>query len=159
VLPEGADCPQSLSGAQTLAEDIQRNEIETGVFFKHVFLDMGTGLTAEALVSAINLQNRTLHLVVCAGEFQEAQKRFQSELILKFYDETKRFGDPSREQLKLIREIFQTQGVLIDPIYGVKTWSVLKREIRSLKSEPTLIIHSGGAHSIHGYNLGRVKLS
>jgi len=66
VIPEGSFMPQAVAGAATLAQDIQRNEAESGLHFGHIWLDAGTGLTAMATLLA--LPDRHYHMIELAAD-------------------------------------------------------------------------------------------
>lgn len=70
VLPEGAAHPLAIPGAASLGLDILRNEQECGVCWQHVWVDAGTGLSAQALIALWMLLGikKTVHVVGMAGD-------------------------------------------------------------------------------------------
>lgn len=70
VVPEGAAHAWALPGAATLGWDILRNEEECGVCWQHVWVDAGTGFSAQALIALWTLLGvqKTVHVVGMAGD-------------------------------------------------------------------------------------------
>ncbi len=155
VLPEGGFLPQALPGAMTLATDIARNEEELGFSFDHIFIDAGTGLSAIGLL--LGGVNALVHVLLLAdGEKQFLDKLHtfsenpSQRFVLHRPKNARSFGSVNRAVFDEIQFLAKNEGFFTDPIYSAK----LFLETRLLLSQnmiqgTKLIIHSGGAHSLH----------
>lgn len=169
VIPPGGSCEEALAGTLTLARDIVRNEKEAGVVFDHIFIDSGTGFTAQTLILAFGYMGKSthIHVVLVAGredEFELNLKRWQPKVeslipsplpyspyyTLHSPEDAASFGATNRGIFETIREIAAAEGFLTDPIYTVKLFREGKKLLPDLKGN-VLFIHSGGALTLAGF--------
>jgi len=169
-VPIGGSCKQSLPGALTLTEDIQKNERESSVTFDHIFIDAGTGFTAAALLLGLGyLERKTkTHIVQMAGgdlEFfvmlEECKSYFKdlfgmpispSEFHMHRPKKAKSFGSISREHIEFIKTMAKEEGILLDPMYNSKLFLEAKeRIIQENLTGTVLVIQSGGTLSLSGF--------
>jgi 1-aminocyclopropane-1-carboxylate deaminase/D-cysteine desulfhydrase-like pyridoxal-dependent ACC family enzyme len=172
VLPEGAACPEALPGAMSLAGDIKRNEEEINLHFNHIFIDSGSGTAAIGLLLGINLfwnagKHPNVHITLIAGteeEFSAQYLRLRDGVPelkgsvypanVHFYKPSvsSSFGSVTKTILKESLHIARQEGILIDPVYSVKHLMTAREAIlqQELKGD-ILIVHSGGALSLAGY--------
>lgn len=163
-IPEGAFMPESLAGAQTLSQDIRRNESESGIFFQHIFMDSGTGLSAiSALLDDFPIHpERKWHILLAAGTRAEFHQRLHSAIswneqltekktqpdnfILYERKAGARFGKINSEILDTVIHIARTEGILTDPVYGAPLWNLMQSVLaEQTLTGPALWIHSGGS--------------
>lgn len=163
LVREGAAQIEALWGALTLPLDIDPR-------FSRVFIEAGTGLTAQALILGFGLlqRNTVCEVLLCAGDtrsFEENLQRRRQELaaVLKrevplgpfrchVPDTARSFGSTNQAVFDEVRRTARETGVLLDPIYGAK----LMMKIRRLQSEwsadeTILMMHTGGASSLFGF--------
>jgi 1-aminocyclopropane-1-carboxylate deaminase/D-cysteine desulfhydrase-like pyridoxal-dependent ACC family enzyme len=163
VLNEGASVPQAMKGAMSLSYDIQKNEEQLGLQFQHIFIDAGTGFSAAALINGLHQIKHASHIHVLLladkeGVFSNKLKHwlgFVPENYSCFYPNTARsFGSVNQEIKNEIRRLALEEGILADPIYSAKLFHESRRYLQenSIK-ENTLIIHSGGALTLNGFDL------
>lgn len=161
ICPEGAFCKESLPGAMTLAEDIQRNEQELGIEFSDIFIDAGTGLSAMALLFGLK-KKKKVHILLLAEEekvFLEKLKALQKETGLSpapfsLYrpSKLKSFGSHSKKLFKIITRVAHEEGILLDPVYNGKMFLFLEEEREKFNlGKHALMIHSGGTLSLSGF--------
>jgi 1-aminocyclopropane-1-carboxylate deaminase/D-cysteine desulfhydrase-like pyridoxal-dependent ACC family enzyme len=166
VIPEGASCEAALPGALTLAEDLARNERETGVTFERIFLDTGTGLTTAACMLGMAARGRMplFEVVVVAGneagfEAQLARFRraFGADAPLPPYRLHRpisgaAYGAVTAEGLAFVARLARDEGVLVDPVYTGKlfqtAYALLERE---RPAGASLIVHTGGGTGLFGF--------
>lgn len=173
IVPEGADTIASLPGLMTLAKDIANQEADKT--FEHIFIDSGTGQTAIALVLGLSLlgkTNKTIHITLTAGDqatFTNKLSFYQEKLPiyfpiknperlslpkLAFYrpETAPAFGAINKTCFKQIQQLAKEEGILTDPIYGIKHFytcqSILKKNALSGQK---LIIHNGGILGLSGF--------
>ncbi len=160
VLPEGASHPWAIPGAATLGFDILENEIEAGVCWRHVWLDAGTGLTAQAVIALWSLLGveKSVHVVGMAGDeetfragVQQALDVLRSLLDCDQHEKTPRlmwyapstarsFGAINQKVRGEIARVAREEGVFLDPLYGAKLFLT---QAEHPTTEPTLLVHSG----------------
>ncbi|MCX6988018.1 MAG: pyridoxal-phosphate dependent enzyme [Chlamydiae bacterium] len=169
-VPIGSSCQESLPGALTLPWDIFKNQQHKGLCFQHIFIDAGTGFNAAALVMGLGYlhMEAKVHIVQVAGKNEDFPimlhrcQRFFKELYGKTTPlsefeilrptKARSFGSISRENIDFIREMAQSEGILLDPIYNAKLFSTAQKTIREKNlSGDILIIHSGGTLSLSGF--------
>lgn len=171
VIPEGASLFSAFIGSLTLALDIIRNENEHQLHFDHLFIEAGTGYSAAALLLAFSfIQKRThLHILQVAGreedflqtlqtlhlsfeKWLEASCPFPTFFSLLRPSTASSFGSTNQSTFQTIAEVAKTEGFFLDPIYSAKLFFEVKK---NLKQTPLnglcLIIHSGGALSLSGF--------
>lgn len=170
LVREGGAQIEALWGALTLPLDIVQQEKELGLGFTRIWVDAGTGLTAQALILGLGLSQSQIHcdVLLCAGsevEFQKDLEQRRAELALDLQREVpcasfrchrplsaRSFGATNKAVFQEIQRTAQESGVLLDPIYSAKlmmavrasqhTWSV---------EEKVLILHAGGTSSLFGF--------
>ncbi len=172
VLPEGAAHEFALPGAMSLALDIVRNEVAMGEKFEHIFLDAGTGFSAQATILAAAVLENTweFHVLLLAQSEDEFQSSLQKMRIMAekivggkirhvpvvhLYEPStaRSFGATNRAVFEQIKQVAKTHGVLLDPIYSAKLWRCGFEYIQT--HQPTancLLLHSGGALSLLGFD-------
>jgi 1-aminocyclopropane-1-carboxylate deaminase len=171
VIPEGSALPIAMLGSLSLAFDIIENEQQHNIYFDHIFIDAGTGLTAIALILAYAyLQKKTMiHVVLIAGStqtFYGTLKEYhhffthwlnEPSLLPQNYTlhhpvTAKSFGSVNTSILSEIHSIASQEGILVDPIYSAKLFATAKNIIKTINNPgSSLLIHSGGALSLNGY--------
>lgn len=170
--PEGANHKEALPGAMTIAYDIP---LETIKDLSDIFVDSGTGLTAQGLI--LGLMHRAfhtspgfeipkIHVVLIAGNQDQFMKDLRqrqeatdslhnSDLpIIEFHFPVtkKRFGGVSSEQISFIKKFAEETGIILDPLYNAKLFEKAYRFMQhEVEAHSTLVIHSGGSHAIHGF--------
>lgn len=171
VLPEGGFCDEAFPGALTLSLDIIRNEQEMTLQFNHIFLEVGTGLTACALILALHWLEHpcTIHCLLlaedqnaflnrlntCKKMFQDCLQQeisFPENFKTHLPQKTKGFGKVPKFIFSSIRQIAQKEGFLTDPIYSAKLF-VEAENILALDQYKgnALMLHSGGALTLMGF--------
>lgn len=148
VIPEGASCPQAREGALTLAADILKNEEQLKVQFSHIFVDAGTGFTANTLIEGV--AEKTVHVINLA----KSQAIMQRENV-KIYRprSAPSFGATNRVVWNEVARLAKEEGILLDPVYTAKLFYETRCIIKEQKIEgDALVIHSGGALSLLGFS-------
>jgi 1-aminocyclopropane-1-carboxylate deaminase len=170
VLPEGVCIEQALPGAMTLSTDVIRNEQENGLNFEHIFVDSGTGLQAIALILGHLLAEKKslIHVLLLADSpeiFHEKLKQFHRHLelflgrsmelpvnfVLHKPTTAASFGAVNRTIFGFVEEIARKEGFFVDPIYSGKLFYEAKKIIADQNLKNALIIHSGGALTLSGF--------
>lgn len=172
VIPEGASFFPAFPGALTLPLDIIQNEQELNLSFDHIFIDVGTGFSAAALLLgfAFMCKQTCCHLLLLADEEKDFLNNLQQ--WHQYFEEwigescpfpTKyrcwrsslapSFGSTSRAVIKFLMEIARGQGLFLDPIYSGKLFHQAKKQLEEdLNIQGNiLIIHSGGALTLIGF--------
>ena len=175
LVREGGAQPEAWLGAMSLAVDIVAQEQNLGSTFTHIFVDAGTGLTAQALLIGLALFHRhpCCEIVLCAGkpdifaaDLAEFKQKFsaQSGLDVRalppyrchFPPTAKAFGSTNQAIFAEIKRTAEESGVVLDPIYSAKLFMAARAVLPELGSQArVLLIHSGGALSLFGYPLSR----
>ncbi len=170
VISEGAQDFLAFLGALTLPLDIIRNEEHLGLSFDRIFIDVGTGLTASALLLGFQYLQKEIevHLLHLADDEEDFKKRLSSfqvqfenwvqeaipfpEFITHTPTLAPSFGSTNKAIFRFIKLIAQQEGFFLDPIYSAKLFheSKLLMESSSFTGN-TLIIHSGGALTLLGF--------
>lgn len=174
-IPLGGCMVEGLLGASTLALDILANEQEFKVCFNEIFVDVGTGITACALLLALRLfkKDTFVTFVLMAGtekEFEKTLTFFHQAMqeLLKvnferpkgyrciFPSKAKSFGSCSATILQTIHKTAYEEGIFLDPLYSSKLYLTLKEKNPSPKGK-VLWIHSGGILSLFGFQDALLK--
>lgn len=178
VIPEGASLEPALEGALTLPLDIVRNECCLNLTFDHIFIEAGTGMMASTLIHAFAAERRTCKIhVLLLGEGESAfttrlnhwqpaiAKLLTREIPInphfKLYapEHGASFGSVSASLFEEIKNIARTEGFLTDPIYSAKLFLESRRMIKEQSlTGNILIVHSGGALSLAGFQERLTKL-
>lgn len=163
LLTEGASVPQAMSGAMTLAEDIIKNETDLGLQFKHIFIDAGTGFSAAGMIHGLAKLKHTalIHVLLLADSKPVFKIKLEQWLGYKpsnykcYLPTTARsFGALNHTIKKEIKRLAMEEGILADPIYSAKLLYESRKYIELNKLEGALlIIHSGGALTMAGFDL------
>ncbi|KAL7748469.1 hypothetical protein RI367_006164 [Sorochytrium milnesiophthora] len=181
VIPEGASHPQSVPGLLTLPLSIMRNEEEERVRFDDIWVEAGTGATAAALVAGLAMLGdeipRSVHVVHCAvptsADPQQVFARDARRLLEQVDAELatigdsgsvsvrvwspvvgRAFGSVPRASVDTVRRWAERTGVLLDLVYGAKMLQTFEHWSATQDNRPrrqSLIIHSGGAQSLTGF--------
>ncbi len=171
VLPEGAAVFLAFLGGLTLPLDILRNEEDLKVEFDHLFLEVGTGWSAAALLLGLAYVKRTIfcHLLLLAN----TEKNFRSQLELIHADFelwlgekcpfpthfscessslAPSFGSTNTELFRFLIQTARSEGLFLDPIYSGKLFFHAKKKFEAnALSGNALVIHSGGALTLAGF--------
>lgn len=163
VLPEGAFCEAAFWGTTGLALDIAEREQELGVKWERIFVDAGTGLSAAGLIWGGGEQAWKVEVIGMAldeAEFKGVMEQTGTWSGKKEhlpYDchtphNAHSFGAVNQTVRSDIVLLARTLGILTDPIYSVKLFREAFRILReSPSSQPSLIVHSGGANTLPGF--------
>lgn len=171
IIPEGGQVEDSVAGLTTLALDILHNETQTGLTFKEILIDSGTGLTAASLIAAYGFLNKEAHIHVMLAAstcdaFNQILKKVKQTLetitgmpiqhmpryTLHAPTCAKAFGSTNATIFNTIKSTAYSEGVLLDPIYSSKLYLLLQKLLAAKElSGPTLFIHSGGLFSLAGF--------
>ncbi|HYX32513.1 MAG TPA: hypothetical protein VE954_05320 [Oligoflexus sp.] len=170
VVREGGAQLEALWGALSLPLDLDQQQRESGLSFSKIWIDAGTGLTAQAMIIGLGLlQSSALcEVLLCAGNqdsFTQDLERRRDELAAVLQRDiplasfrchvpslAKSFGSTNQAVFQEIARTAQDCGVLLDPIYSAK----LFMQVRETQPEWTpedrvLILHSGGTASLFGF--------
>jgi 1-aminocyclopropane-1-carboxylate deaminase len=169
ILPEGAPLFPCFLGALSLPLDILRNEKEEKISFDHIFIDVGTGYTAAALMLAFAFIEKkvTCHFLITAGteveflvtckklhgEFQQwlgQNFHFPTSFICQKPELSPSFGSTNAQTFQFIKEMARKEGFFLDPIYSAKLFYNAYAHIDKISGN-VLLIHSGGALSLAGF--------
>lgn len=160
VLPEGASHSWAIPGAATLGFDILENEEKAGVDWRHVWLDAGTGLTAQAVIALWTILgiDKLVHVVGMAGDavtfaagVDEALTVLRPLLCADVPEKKPRmmwhepstarsFGAVNQKVRTEVTRVAQEEGVFLDPLYGAKLFLT---QAEHPTSEASLLVHSG----------------
>jgi 1-aminocyclopropane-1-carboxylate deaminase/D-cysteine desulfhydrase-like pyridoxal-dependent ACC family enzyme len=168
ILPEGAPLFECFLGALSLTLDILRNEETLGVTFQHICMEVGMGYSAAALLLGLSFLERPtrVHLLHVAEEEAAFLKRLKSlhaafeswlgcpvpfpsnySALPKLLAPS--FGATNAHLFAFIKETARSEGLFLDPVYSAKLFYSVK-EAR-ISGGPALLIHSGGALSLSGF--------
>lgn len=165
LVPEGGFCAESLPGAMTLAEDILRNERESGLRFEHLFIDSGSGMSAIGLILGLaarceDAARRRIHISLIAGDEADFCRRLKSmtadsDAILPQIDFlyppiARSYGATNAALFDACRRIAREEGLLMDPVYSVKHYLSMQRWRET---------HPGASRSLFIYNGGSLGLA
>lgn len=163
ILSEGANVPEALPGAISLADDIIKNEKELDLIFDHIFVDAGTGFSATGLISGLSKHHHPskIHVLLLAEDecsFRKKLNQWTGQDFVDvdcFYPETaKSFGAVNQTIKAEIRRVAKEEGILVDPVYSAKLFHESRHYIEKneLKGN-VLLIHSGGILTLSGFDL------
>ncbi len=172
LIPEGAALFPSLLGAMSLALDIVQNEHQHHLTFDHLLIDVGTGYSAIALLLAFAFMGKKTqcHLLQLAGTPQEFLESlvhlhvqfekwlehpcpFPTNYRLLSPSLCPSFGATNQKLFGFITQMARKEGFFLDPIYSSKLFYEAQNLLENSKElhGPCLIIHSGGALSLSGF--------
>ena len=157
-VPEGANHPWALPGALTLGLDLDDH-------YDQIICDAGTGFAAAALSLSLEKSKLiVLKVAPCDCSTLAHQLAEASALPLPSqFDElqiTNHLRPTNAKGWMFIKHIWQQHGVLLDPIYNVRSffWTKEKFDSGHLKGK-TLLIHSGGGAALLGFEKEMQKIS
>lgn len=167
VVPEGAYMPQALPGAITLADDIHRNEAESGVHFQHIFSDAGTGFaTISAMIhDAAQHPNRNWHILLLADDEHTFHKKLQ-QVHAWYLEYTKQvtplpkaftlyqhnaFGKVGQQELQAVQHMARAHGMICDPVYSGKLWTLVQKVLQQNALQGEILVIQSGGGSIMGF--------
>ncbi|MBS3905278.1 MAG: hypothetical protein KGZ39_08135 [Simkania sp.] len=171
ILPEGATVFPAFLGGLSLPLDILRNEEEHKIEFDHLFIEVGTGFSAAALLLGFAyLKKKTFcHLLLLAGTEEEFLKQLQilhadferwlgqkCSFPIHFSCESSSlapsFGSTNSELFQFLIRIAREEGFFLDPIYSGKLFYHAKKKMEANPfSGNILVVHSGGALTLAGF--------
>jgi 1-aminocyclopropane-1-carboxylate deaminase/D-cysteine desulfhydrase-like pyridoxal-dependent ACC family enzyme len=161
IIPEGGDVPECLEGAKSLAASIYQNEKELGSKFSKIVIDAGTGISALGLILGLQELGETTPVHVFSMKLSK-EEFFQKLSSLKidypvFFHElthNKSFGAVNTSLLHFINDFAKKEGFFLDPIYSGKLfYELMLPDHKNLIDHKTLVIHSGGALALSGFDL------
>ena len=169
-IPMGGCMKEALVGSLTLALDLLQNEQDLGVFFDHVFVDAGTGMSAIALILGMSYLQKKLriHVVLIAGSCEEFSKNlsyfheYLQELLgvsfpILTYEThqpsiAKSFGSFNASVRNCIKKTAEMEGIFLDPMYTAKLVTKMQEVVcRDNLTGNIIWVHSGGALSLSGF--------
>lgn len=172
VIPEGSAIFSAFPGALTLPLDIMQNEEEMKTSFDHIFMDVGTGFSAAALLLGFAfLRKKTIcHLLLLADEEQDFLLKLQ-QLHTQFEawigekcpfpmhfkcvrsPFAASFGATNKALFKFLVQMARDQGFFLDPIYSGKLFYHAKEVLENNRKMcgNILMMHSGGALTLTGF--------
>jgi 1-aminocyclopropane-1-carboxylate deaminase/D-cysteine desulfhydrase-like pyridoxal-dependent ACC family enzyme len=170
LVKEGGAQIEALWGSLSLPLDIVQQEQELGMSFTRIWVDAGTGLTAQALILGLGLLQSRAHceVLLCAGteaEFQKDLELRRLELAAELQREipcasfrchqaltARSFGSTNQAVFQEIQRTAAESGVLLDPIYSAKLLMSVRASQDAWRAEDrVLILHSGGTSSLFGF--------
>lgn len=173
IIPEGGDSEAALPGILTLAADIERNSLDLGVEFRDIWTDSGTGISAIGLLLGMRMLGMTrprVHITQIAGDPDGFQKRYAryerwlAQLIGKPVPKptpevhflrpatAAAYGSVNKTILDESWRIARETGLLMDPVYSIKHFYTVKREMeRQAVTGPQLILYNGGTLGLSGF--------
>ncbi len=160
IIPEGGEVPECLDGAKSLAKSICQNEEELGIKFSKIIVDAGTGISAIGLILGLHElgEAREVHVFsmkINKEEFFQKLHSFHIDHKVFFHELTnhKSFGAVNKTLLNFIDDFAKKEGFFLDPIYSGKLfYELIMTDARKLIDHKTLILHSGGALALSGFN-------
>lgn len=161
ILFEGGSVKEGIDGAKTLGSDIIRNEQEHNLTFDHIFIDSGTGFSANCCIKVLEESKHTanIHVIHLAGN-TESFKSMNAALIhatlekVSFYypSNARSFGSINSSVKDYLRQFAHQYGVLLDPIYSAKCLYESQKIIEKKKLTGNILItHSGGVLSLPNF--------
>lgn len=170
VIPEGGAMAEALPGACTLGVELVDDLADFSKPEKPViFLDAGTGFTAQAVLLAwgiLGCVEARFEIVLMAGSPEGFQSQLQhclqslatqigldeSALISRLPPfrlhqppTARSFGSVNQAVRRTVADAARQTGILWDPIYGAKMWMVFREREKELQAhEIPVLVHSGG---------------
>jgi 1-aminocyclopropane-1-carboxylate deaminase/D-cysteine desulfhydrase-like pyridoxal-dependent ACC family enzyme len=172
LIPTGGAIPQAVLGAMSLAMDILLNQAQLELYFDHVFLDSGTGITAIGAILGFALaasSSLNIHITLVAGTKEEfiTNLAHYSQLLSEHYGLrfsslpkldflipplNRSFGAVGSTLLSEVRQIARLEGILAEPVYTAKHLFTAREHILNERlSGNILIVNSGGAFGLAGF--------
>lgn len=142
-IPEGGATDLGMLGCQGIIEELSTE-------FEHIVLPVGTGTTLAGILSAMEKKKweGKVHGVCVVNEKEEIKTfvRKYSKKNFQFYHYNS-FGKLKNQEVEIVKEVMQKEGILLDPIYGVKAMHFLKKSLEEgnfEKRQKILFVHTGG---------------
>lgn len=174
VVAEGCSMAEGSWGYIEAVEEIATAQRELGVQFDAIVSAVGSGGTSAGIELGRRLHGlsaRAIGVNVCddADYFREHIARLCAETISRYDLDVSvpaadieildgfvglGYGKTRPEELRALVMLAQTEGVVLDPVYGGKAFYAMSQR---WKSEPfagmdnVLFIHTGGVHGLHPY--------
>lgn len=163
VLPEGAATKEATTGANTLGQDIIKNEQQLNLKFQHIFIDAGTGFSASCCIQYLeSIQHPAqIYVVLLAdteAQFKEKAQQWTGAKLsqVTYINPTtaKSFGSVNKTIKQYIANFAYQHGILLDPIYSAKLFYESQKYLsqHSLQGN-VLCIHSGGILTLPYFDL------
>ncbi|NIR51969.1 D-cysteine desulfhydrase family protein [candidate division KSB1 bacterium] len=167
IIPEGGSNEIGSLGYVKAAEEIAQQLKSMKLQIHHIVTAVGSGGTYAGLLLGkflydLPMQFHGINVCDDAAFFtkkidsllKKIQKRFDLDLPISKKDLSiidgyvgKGFGLSSQEEIDLIKQIAQTEGLILDPVYTGKAMLGLKDQIRQGRFKPDenlLFVHTGG---------------
>ena len=176
VLAEGGAGPEALAGALTLPLDIAEQMTRLQIAPEEIWIDAGSGFTAQALILGLGTLLRhppTVHVVLCAGDDQSfaqdlslRQGEARAALGIAWQPASYRthrpstaraYGATNRQVWDKVAQFHRQKGILLDPLYTAKlmlTFEAFRAAHPASTPKSTLLIHSGGGLNNFGFRDG-----
>jgi 1-aminocyclopropane-1-carboxylate deaminase len=176
AIPAGAsDHPLGGLGYAHFADELERQERETGMFFDTVVVASCTGSTQAGMVVGFKAQERARRLI---GIDTAANVGMTRRAVTKIARDTARmiglkdeirdddvivdprfagpdYGLPDEATIAAIRTAARLEGMLTDPVYEGKSMAALITMAKSgeiPKGSTVLYVHLGGAPALNAYH-------
>ncbi|MCW8906185.1 MAG: hypothetical protein OQL28_02965 [Sedimenticola sp.] len=172
-LPEGGYSPAVLPGILTLTGDLQRNMAQLKTRFQDIWTDSGSGVSAIGLLLGLRLAgitDCTVHVTLIAGDETEFRQRYQQlerwleqltgtplpagspRLRLLKPASAASYGSVNRTILDQSWLIARETGLLMDPVYSVKHFYTVKRQMEAEPPQgPQLVLYNGSTLGLCGF--------
>ena len=159
IIPEGGSHPLAIKGVRELVQEVYE---QTTIKFDYWVCPVGTGSTAAGILQRLKKGEKLIASSVLKGfdALQAvAQQSFGSAVeldkIISLNASYRGFAKPYKPVEEFIKSFYQSQGILLDPIYLGKVvyhlFQLIKRKYFPASAK-ILIIHTGGLQGIKGYN-------
>lgn len=164
ILPEGAHHIYCYEGGFALAREIRQQCLDMSLQFDEIFIDSGSGLTAQTFICEISHWETKplISVVALAGspeEFTDGLCKLASRLQIPSRNLPtyrllrppvgRSFGSSPRRVFQEVRRVASQEGILVDPIYSAKLFMTAREH--QLAERNQLLIHSGGGLSLFGF--------
>ncbi|MBD3224301.1 MAG: pyridoxal-phosphate dependent enzyme [Caldithrix sp.] len=173
VIPEGGSNAIGAWGYVRAFLEIQQQIRENDLSIDTIMVSTGSGGTHAGLLIGKLLTGSDLDILsinVCdtAAEFVQKIDAIMHDFKQQFNENLhwqkddiriidgfvgEGYGVISQREVQIIKRLAQTEGLLIDPVYGAKALLGLEHHIRndSLKDRSILFIHTGGVFGLFPY--------
>ena len=175
VVGSGGSSPLGCLGYAVCAEEILSQEVEAGIRFSRIIVPNGSSGThaglAAGLAAAGDQASRVQSFSVLAPNEQtiETTKKLAadtlalidpagaigaSEILVSGDQLGDGYGVPTDAMFEAVRLMARMEGLLLDPVYGGKTFAGMLTAIRKgdwPKDEPLLFIMTGGTPGLFAY--------
>ncbi|NMM46957.1 1-aminocyclopropane-1-carboxylate deaminase/D-cysteine desulfhydrase [Marinigracilibium pacificum] len=159
VIPEGGGCEM---GEMGVIDMIQRvNNISQ---YHYIVVSGGTGTTAAGIAKGVKDYNTEV-IIVPALNLTETVKEINSRLVtigckkLIMWDTPANwsYGKLNNDLLEFSKTIYNTYGLMLDPVYTTKSFKLLLEKISQNyfnSGSKILFIHTGGLQGWRGFKPG-----